>query len=357
MRVLPLWMGLIAGIVLLLGVLLTSTEPGNRFLDAVSGYRGPIWRDSFTLVRDFAFTGIGLSHFEEFYSAYVLLVHVPFLYHAHNLLLDIWLGQGLLGLVAFGGWLVTAIRNQGSQKRSDTRTLVSDRWNAAALASLGVILIHGLFDDPFYGYGAYTLPLLFVPLGVLSRRDGPASRLLASRLYMAGGAVALAAAALVWFIPSLRASLYANLGALTQARTELSGYTYQTWGVQDNVRRSSTINLQWAIGYYQEALRLDPTNPTAHLRLGQIDLAYSRFEPACTHFLAAFDANPNNRAARQYMGECAALAGETDKAIMLWRSIETGQGQLAVRVAWYNDFLADKPRAERISAVVQALGQ
>jgi tetratricopeptide (TPR) repeat protein len=174
---------------------------------------------------------------------------------------------------------------------------------------------------------------------------------------MASGAAALAAAALVWFVPSLRASLYANLGAITQARTELPGYTYQTWGVQDNLRRSNTIDLQPAIGYYQAALRLDPANPTAHLRLGQIDLAYGRVEPACADFLAAFDANPNNRAARQYTGECAALAGETDKAIMLWRSIETGQGQLDIRYAWYKDFLSDKLRAERISAAVQSLSQ
>jgi O-antigen ligase len=349
-RVPVVWMGLIALIVIALGYLLTATTPGNRFLDWVSGYRGPIWRDSFTLARDYAFTGIGLSHFEEFYSAYVLLVHVPFLYHAHNLFLDIWLGQGLLGLVAFGGWVLFALRDA-------TEKLVSDRWNAAALTSLGVISIHGLFDDPFYGYGAYALPLLFVPLGVLSRRDGPVGRLLAGHLYMASGAAALAAAVLVWFVPSLRASLYANLGAITQARTELPGYTYQTWGVQDNLRRSDQISLEPAIAFYKQALILDPQNPTAHLRLGQIDLAHSQFEPACAHFLAAFKALPGNRAARQYVGECAAIAGETDKAIMLWRSIETGQGQLDIRYAWYKDFLADKLRTERISAVVQALSQ
>ena len=119
-------------------------------------------------------------------------------------------------------------------------------------------------------------------------------------------------------------------------------------------RRPSICNRPLPI---TKKLWLDPANPTAHLRLGQIDLAHSRFEPACDHFLAAFKVAPNNRAARQYVGECAALAGETDKAIMLWRSIETGQGQLAVRYAWYNDFLADKPRAERISVVVQALPQ
>ncbi|NJM42611.1 MAG: hypothetical protein HC853_18650 [Anaerolineae bacterium] len=284
-RVLPLWMGLVALIVLLLGVLLTSTEPGNRFLDAVSGYRGPIWRDSFTLACDFAFTGIGLSHFEEFYSAYVLLVHVPFLYHAHNLLLDIWLGQGVLGLLSLGGWMVTAMRNQVFSKRSDAQNLVSHCGVAPAFASLGVILIHGWFDDPFYGYGAQLLPLLFVPLGLLTHQS-TASEVRRGAAVLSGAEqsrsvrpypvasvlIFVAIAAFIWLVPSLRASLYANLyanlGALTQARTELPGYTYQIWGVQDNVRRSNTIDLQPAIGYYQEALRLDPANPTAHLRPG-----------------------------------------------------------------------------------------
>ena len=166
-KVLPVWMGLVALIVIALGILLTATDLGNRFLAIVSGYRGPIWRDSFQLARDHAFTGIGLSHFEMVYSSYLLLVHVPFLYYAHNLFLDIWLGQGLLGLLAFVGWVFAAIQNQVS-----SRNLVLNRWNAAALASLGVMLIHGLFDDPFYGYGAYLLPLLFVPLGLMTTTDG-----------------------------------------------------------------------------------------------------------------------------------------------------------------------------------------
>ena len=57
------------------------------------------------------------------------------------------------------------------------------------------------------------------------------------------------------------------------------------------------------------------------------------------------------------MGECAALAGETDKAVALWRSIDTGQGQFGVRYAWYNDVLADKLRTERLSAAIQSLSK
>ena len=83
-KVLPVWMGLVALIIIVLGLLLTATDLGNRFLAIVSGYRGPIWRDSFQLARDYAFTGIGLSQFEMVYSSYLLLVHVPFLYYAHN---------------------------------------------------------------------------------------------------------------------------------------------------------------------------------------------------------------------------------------------------------------------------------
>ena len=356
-RILPparlrwVWTRLVALIVIVLGALLIATDPGNRVLVAVTGYRGPVWRDSFQLARDYAFTGIGLSHFEMVYSSYLLLVHVPFLYYAHNLFLDVWLGQGLLGLLAFVGWVFTAMRNQVSHRCE----------HPAAMASLGVILVHGLLDDPFYGYGAYLLPLLFVPLGLLTAAS-PASEIRRGAALLRSHHVVslltlVAAAALVWLVPSLRASVYANLGALNQAQTELPGYSYQTWGIQDNLRRSDTINLQPAITFYEQTLALDPTNPTAHLRLGQIDLAYSRFEAACAHFEAAFDANPNNRAARQFMGECAAMTGETDKAIALWRSIETSQGQLSVRYAWYNDFLSDKLRAERISAAIQALTQ
>ena len=354
------WIGLVALIVIVLAILLTSTEIGNRVLNAVSGYRGPIWRDSFQLARDYAFTGIGLSNFEMIYSSYLLLVHVPFLYYAHNLFLDIWLGQGLLGLLIFVGWGVAAMRNQVFYTPSEAQNLVSHRWDAAALASLGVMTIHGFFDDSFYGYGAYLLPLLFVPLGLLTQnsatnkiRKGAATL----RPYLTSALVLIVVTAFIWFVPALRASLYANLGALNQARIELTGYDYHQWGIQDILRRSDTINLAPAITLYQQALAQDPTNPTAHLRLGQIDLAFSRFESACDHFHAAFNIAPNNRAARQFMGECAALAGETDKAVALWRSIDTGQGQFGVRYAWYNDVLVDKLRTERLSAAIQALSK
>ena len=105
-----------------------------------------------------AFRGLGLASFEMPYSSDVLLVHVGYLTHAHNLLLDVWLGQGLLGLLGFGWLLAVAVRTGQS----------TSPWRNAAFASLAVILLHGLLDDVFYGYDGRAIVLLFVPVALLA---------------------------------------------------------------------------------------------------------------------------------------------------------------------------------------------
>ena len=118
-----------------------------------------LWRNSLDLALDYPLSGLGLASFEMPYSSYVLLVHVGYLTHAHNLLLDVWLGQGLLGLLGLGWLLAVAVR---------TRRQASP-WRHAAFASLAVILLHGLLDDAFYGYDGRGVVLLFVPFALLAR--------------------------------------------------------------------------------------------------------------------------------------------------------------------------------------------
>jgi len=61
-----------------------------------------VYRNSFYLIQDFPLTGIGLSDvFGMVYSKYALLIQVPFLTYSHNLFLEIWLDQGLLGILSF----------------------------------------------------------------------------------------------------------------------------------------------------------------------------------------------------------------------------------------------------------------
>ena len=371
-----LWLGAMVLGVAVAAALLAFTGLGRRFVASTLAERGNIWLDSVQLALDYPFTGLGLSGFENVYSAYLLLIHVPFLYYAHNLFLDVWLGQGLLGLAAFVGWIITAVvrgmTGDGGRSGADAATEGSpvlrppssvSAWRFAALASLGVIVLHGLTDDPWYGYAGaglpVALPLLFVPLGLLMRRapmPSPApsfARRYAVELRLIG--VGLLMFALVFFVrlPEMRAAALVNQAALDQQKAELRIYRFQRNGMQDAVRRD--LNLQPEIAEYEAALLIDPANATAHRRLGQIALAKGNLDSACAHFRAAWAGNPANRAARQYMGECAALDGDATAAAEFWRSVDLAQGQLQLRYAWYNDFVADKAHADLISAATNSL--
>lgn len=67
--------------------------------------RVELFGQAWGLVQDYNFTGSGLGVFPMILSTYALLIDVPFLTHVHNLFLQVWLEQGLLGFVALM-WLV-----------------------------------------------------------------------------------------------------------------------------------------------------------------------------------------------------------------------------------------------------------
>ncbi len=329
-----------AFIVMTIGVPLALTPLGAALLDAGGGH-WDVARNSLDLVSDYPFTGIGLGAFTMAYSSYVLLVHVPHTIHAHNLFLDIWLEQGLLGLLAFVGLIIAGVLN-----------ISSSRWRIAALASLGVVLVHGLLDDAFYGYGGNAIPFLLVPLGLLARRE-----MSAENKWRASWRWAIAPGALVVLavLPITRSMFVANLAALDQTRTELSVYSWPTWGIQDQVRRAKQNELAPIIAQYQEALMLDAQNASAQRRLAQIEISLGAYDSAQKHLQAMHTFAPS-RAATQMLGEVHALAGNPACAASLWRTIDTSVGQLEIRQWWYEQ-LGDKERATSIQRAIQSLAR
>ena len=315
-----------------------------------------VWRNSLDLARDYPLTGLGLSGFEMAYSSYVLLVHVPYYYHAHSLLLDIQLQQGILGLLAFV-WLVATSVWPG---RRDSA------WGPAALAATGVVLLHGLADDAFYGYGGTATVLLFVPLALAfrSRAEGDTCRRgrdamgpVTTRLQSAAVPVLVLILPIALLAPAARSALEANLGAHLQTRAELPLAGRPGWELQDKVRRGLETDLGPAVSRYRAALAIDPANATANRRLGQIELSLGQYEAAHAHLLAAYAADSGQRATRQLLGESYALRGQTDDAAELWQSIDYGQGQLETRRVWYRAFLGDERRAVLIDEAIRRLGR
>lgn len=290
--------------------------------------RWDVWRNSLDLASDYPFTGVGLGGFEMAYSSYVVLLHVGHTIHAHDLFLDVWLEQGLLGLVTLGALIVVAIQAMWNRQT----TLI---WHTAAFASLGVIILHGLTDDPFYGYGGTAIPFLFLPLGVLASMLASEQTRLNFRFALATLSAIVVAIIIIGLVPSVRASFVANLGALAQTQAELAVYHWPEVPIQDELRRTNQIDLSPAITQYQLALVIDPNNATANRRVGQIEISRGEYVSARQHLQVAFASAPAQRATRQMLGELYAIEGNVDQAIRLWQSIDVSDGQLEIRRWWY----------------------
>jgi hypothetical protein len=342
-----LWLDTVAGCGAVMIGILFLTPIGEQLLD-LGGDRHAIWLNSLHLIGDYPFTGLGLAGFEMAYSTYTLLIHVGHTLHAHNLWLDMWLNQGLIGMVALAGMIINA-----------TWLRPSSTWRIPSLLALGVALLYGLVDDPYYGPG---LLVIFIPLGLLIRSDSsvPIEASIHRPKFQPAFTVWIATIGILvvgLLTPLGRAALEANLGALSQTYVELSRYRWPDVPIQDALRRSGAADLSSAIAHYTAALLIDPTNATANRRLGQIELAREQFEAACTHLGAAYQTAPQQRATRQLLGECDAITGEVEKAVELWKTIDVSQSQLNIRQWWYDEYLQDDAHAAQFQTAVNALSR
>lgn len=331
----------------LLGVASTSGGAGTG--------RVTLWHDMLTLVRDYPLTGSGLGATMMVFSSYVLMLHVGFITHAHNLLLQIAVEQGLptmLALAAAVGLCLWLLLRDGILPDSSRPFPV-----AAALAAIVALAVHGMVDAGLYV--SRLAPVVFVPFGFAalawgrstssSRPDGRASW--PNWLVLIG----ISGLLIVFLLPPFRSALQSNLGAVFQTRAELSVYQWPEWPLQDAVRRSGEVDLRPALTSYNVALALNPRNATANRRLGQIELSLGEYDSATSHIQSAFAAAPGDRASRQLAGEVYAIGGALEQAARLWRTINLSQKQPDLRSWWYTN-IGEPVRAERVSQAARMAG-
>jgi tetratricopeptide (TPR) repeat protein len=322
--------------------------------------RAALWRDGLALVADYPFTGSGLGSTMMALSSYVLLLHVGFISHMHNLFLQIAIEQGIVGLIAWAALLsVAAWRLLRSRGRAPSV------WLAASLASLTALIVYGMVDvGP---YASRLAPVMFLPIGcalAAARTDPPHPALPETNARSAGAApaaglaLALIAVLALGLLPGTRAAFQANLGALAQTRAELAVYHWPDTPLQDALRRPvafstvSDIDLGRAIERYRAALALNPANAAANRRLGQIELSRGQYAEAQTHLAAANAAAPAQRATRQLLAEAYAIGGEIERAVPLLRTVDLSQGQISLRTWWY-DALGETANAEAVRAAAE----
>lgn len=158
--------GIVGGVVVLVGFFLTqaNTIKFKQFLDfearSSSSVRIEVYEIATDLIREHPVLGIGLGHFNLQYrlNAHRLLGHLPYewvMIHPHNLFLALWLNTGLLGMASMGWLMVLAFRRSlfSEVVPFEPRTWRGSLSYSASLLGLSmlvVILVHGLFDTPFF---------------------------------------------------------------------------------------------------------------------------------------------------------------------------------------------------------------
>jgi tetratricopeptide (TPR) repeat protein len=220
-------------------------------------------------------------------------------------------------------------------------------------ASVTVLIIHGLIDDPFYSTKA-LLFLFFIPGLVVSLQSPEDKSINIFPQMTLGLSVASVIAVLIIFAfrSSLLAAFQANLGAVAMAKVEL-----QTWpNIEWNDERNLTY-LAEAEDLFGKALTYSPTNRTARQRLGSIAMLRGDYDEAIVHLEAANQVDLEHRGVRKTLGYSYVWAGEIDSALKVLEGIPEAEEELKTYVWWWGTKGRDDLVAQADTIVTEMVKQ
>jgi hypothetical protein len=345
----------LAGVVGIVIVVSSSALQQALFRIETLDRRYALLQEALLLVRDYPFTGCGLGTFGAVHSTYALMIHVPFQSHAHLLLLDVALEQGVpgalaaLGVLGGAAWLGLRALERGTGRQPAL---------AASLLSLATMGIHGLVDDPFYG--SRGVWLLWVPAGLVvatSTQTGIGTQVLRwGRALDRRVVIGLAFAVLALVGVSARLTLemlYANLGAVYQTQVELRAYDVRHLNrTLDQVRQEADLTRAEAL--FARSMALYPTQVTARTRLAAIALSRGQYEAGLAHAQAAWNAGHRDRVTRLLLGDALVANGRPAEAAQVVGGLSWAEdrleGQAQARYWVYGDYqrAADAWRATAV---------
>lgn len=312
----------IVGVVLALGLVmyviarhditvLGNIPVANRILAPlfIRPDRLEVYRNSVYLIQDFPLTGIGLGRqFAMVLSRYALLIQVPYLTYSHNLYLEVWLEQGLLGVTAWLWLMAVLYQAARNYAKPGSDLLYQSTW-----LGLTASFVHGISDArqyvdlwcwfPFFG-------LLGLNVAILLRRASamPQKR----RWVFPAGVVGVFLVAVVVSLHPVPATWHTNLGCVLQARGALL--------TSLNDEQRATLRQQ-AADRYRRAIQIAPHNRTAQQRVGLILSDERQFRDAVEHLQIAWQADPDNTTTHKALGLAYVWVGELERARPLLQNV------------------------------------
>ena len=230
---------IVAGLAIVTGVFQTNTDVGIASSGNSLHSRLTLYQYAIDLAKEYRLIGGGLGSFSGLYSSYILLLPVPVFFYSHNLYLDIWIEQGILGLVAWSIilagsiWLVGKYVLEGNNKERDHRLM-----GIAILVGLFTFSLHGMIDNPIYaGWGR---PLMFVLPGlamgvagsnnIIQQSNRISSRITSKKQKIFAIIVLFVMLiTIILFHGPVLAAWNANLGVISMAKVQLIEWPSGKW--------------------------------------------------------------------------------------------------------------------------------
>lgn len=124
-----------------------------QFDEGTNFYRLRVWESAVNILRDHPITGLGLDQFlYAFRGTYILpdAWQEPDLSHPHNLILDVWVRLGVLGVI----WLITALvvffRRMARLYRQTDGQPLARGIVIGAVGCMVNLIAHGLVDNSIF---------------------------------------------------------------------------------------------------------------------------------------------------------------------------------------------------------------
>jgi hypothetical protein len=302
------------------------------------------------LLRDLPFTGLGGGdQFAAAVSRHVLLIQVPFITYAHNLVLQVWLAGGLAGLAAWAGLAAASAVAVASGEVAGLGRRFRGVW-----AGLLAVHVHGLSDARQF-VDPWTWAPFFVLSGVLAAAVGrPECRV---RVATASAPIAVAVGVVLAAIVGRGAPAAAwqvNAGAIAQGRSD------RALASDADVRTAERAR---AVAAYERALQSAPDDGPALRRLGLLALDEDRHAEALRLLTRAWAVEPGHLPTRKGYGLAAVWTGDIELAaavlapvngigdeLITWSRYRRDRGELPAAIAAARTALAIEPDQREVAA-------
>lgn len=161
----------------IIGTILLLIVPAFRtpFVEKVTlqDYSGTVrtiqWDEAVDFLKDHPLLGAGLNGYPEAIVPYHSRTDIEIFQYPHNIVLNIWVELGLLGLLVIALLATQIIRAVPTIKGRGIKTISLEQWIAIAAGfALLETVIHGIVDVPYFKNDLSTMTWIFIALIFLS---------------------------------------------------------------------------------------------------------------------------------------------------------------------------------------------